>query len=69
MLNKSTCQRHVNQAAGQSDPSLTLKKPLLVFDLEVKAAKSENEKRLFNVRKGSDQQPGKSILFTRPPGE
>ena len=34
--------------------------PLVLFpDLGVKAAKSENKKKLFNIRESSDWQPGK----------
>ena len=35
----------------------------------VKSTKSENVKRLFNVREGSGEQPGKYVLLTRQPGE
>ena len=34
----------------------------------VKSTKTENVRRLFNVREGSDERPGKYVLLTRQPG-
>ena len=51
----STCQFHVNQAAGYSELSLTLKTFFLFSDL---AGQIRNQTSLFNIREGSDKQPG-----------